>query len=261
MTFAIQRHLRDVEREYNFKVLFAVESGSRAWGFASPDSDWDVRFIYVHPIEWYLRVEDGRDVIEHMYSDDVDLVGWELRKALRLFTRGNPSLFEWLHTPIIYHCDKGFIGQLLKLETNYFNPIHSMYHYHRIYVKHDERYLQREGFPMKRFLYYLRGVLACRWIDTRHTLPPVPFDILVEATIPEKAIKKEVERLLCMKRQSKEHDMALVSSVLFTYAQDMADHYRQHIDEFRPKLMHENKRHELDRLLYEMSKACSMPSI
>lgn len=252
----ILRHLRDVEQDNNVRVLFAVESGSRAWGFSSPDSDWDVRFIYVHPVEWYLKVEEGRDVIEHMYDDDVDLAGWELRKALRLFSRGNPSLFEWLHTPIVYHKDDHFVRRLMELEANYFNPIHSMYHYHRIYVKHDERYLQREGFPMKRFLYYLRGVLACRWIELHQTLPPVPFEQLVAATIPEENIRREVAHLLELKRQSKEHDMMIVSPALFAYAQKLADYYREHIDEYRPSLSHEDKRQELDSLLYDMVMKC-----
>lgn len=248
----ILRHLDDVEQEYNVRVLFAVESGSRAWGFFSPDSDWDVRFIYVHPVEWCLKVDEDRDVIERMYEDDVDLVGWELRKALRLFSRGNPSLFEWLHAPIVYYKDEDFVGRLMELEANYFNPIHSMYHYHRMYVNHDERYLQREGFPMKRFLYYLRGVLACRWIDEHQTLPPVPFEELAAATIPEENIRKEVAHLLDLKRQSKEHDMMIVPPALYSYAQNLADYYRQHIDGYRPTMARQNKRRELDRILYDM---------
>lgn len=252
MTYAILQHLKNVEQEQNVRVLFAVESGSRAWGFYSSDSDWDVRFIYVHTLEWYLKVEEGRDVIEHMYDDEVDLAGWELRKALRLFARGNPSLFEWLHSPIVYYQDDSFVKRLLGLEANYFNPIHSIYHYYRIYVKHDERYLQREGFPMKRFLYYLRGVLACRWIYEHQTLPPVAFEELVDATVPEETIRKEVAHLLDLKRQSKEHDMMVVSPVLYAYAQKMADYYRQRIDAYRPALLRQDKRRELDSLLYDI---------
>lgn len=251
MTQTILKHLKDVEQEHNVHVLFAVESGSRAWGFSSSDSDWDVRFIYVHPVEWYLKVEEDRDVIEYMYDDEVDLVGWELRKALRLFARGNPSLFEWLHSPIVYSKNESFVERLLGLEADYFNPIHSIYHYHRIYVKHDERYLQREGFPMKRFLYYLRGVLACQWIYEYQTLPPVPFEELVAATVPEEKIRKEVTRLLELKRQSKEHDMMIVSPMLLTYVQKKADFYRRHINAYRPALLRQDRRHELDSLLYD----------
>lgn len=90
----ISNHLREIEEQYNVKILFAVESGSRAWGFASKDSDWDVRFIYVHDPEWYFHIEEQKDTIEQMFPDEVDASGWDLKKALRLFKRSNPSFFD-----------------------------------------------------------------------------------------------------------------------------------------------------------------------
>ena len=139
----ILSHLEEeVEQQYGVKVLLAVESGSRAWGFHSAESDWDVRFVYVHNLEWYLTVNERRDVIEHMYDDDVDLVGWDLRKTLRLFQKSIPSLLEWLHSPIIYYADEVFLSRMRGLEPAYFNPIKTMYHYASIYIKHDKRYLQ-----------------------------------------------------------------------------------------------------------------------
>ncbi len=118
----IRQRLEKVERENHVRILLAVESGSRAWGFASPDSDWDVRFIYVHPVEWYLKVEPGRDVIEEMDNDGFDASGWELRKALQLFRKTNPSLLEWLRSPIKY-MDRGLADALIKVEQDYFNPL------------------------------------------------------------------------------------------------------------------------------------------
>ena len=97
MENVIQGHLRDIEQEHDVKVLLAVATGSRAWGWDSPSSDWDVRFIYVHKPEWYFKIEPQRDVIEKMTGDNVDLAGWELRKALYLLKRSNPSLLEWLN--------------------------------------------------------------------------------------------------------------------------------------------------------------------
>ena len=116
----IPAHLREVEQQYHVKVLLAVESGSRAWGFESLNSDWDVRFIYVHRPEWYFRIEDQRDVIEHMYDDDVDLAGWELRKALGLLRRCNPSLLEWIHSPVMYEADSEFYRRVLVVERDFF---------------------------------------------------------------------------------------------------------------------------------------------
>ena len=100
----ILRELANLEKEHQVKILFACESGSRAWGFPSQDSDYDVRFIYLHPQDWYLsiEVERKRDVIELPISDDLDITGWDLRKALQLFKKTNPPLLEWLGSPIIY---------------------------------------------------------------------------------------------------------------------------------------------------------------
>jgi predicted nucleotidyltransferase len=83
-------------------VLLAVESGSRAWGFSSKDSDYDARFIYLRRPEAYLSIRAPRDVIERRIVDEVDVNGWDLRKALGLLMKSNPPLLEWLQCPIIY---------------------------------------------------------------------------------------------------------------------------------------------------------------
>ena len=99
----IEQRLRNIEREENVCIFYACESGSRAWGFASENSDYDVRFLYIHPTDWYLSIEERRDVIERPIVDDIDLNGWDIRKALALLRRSNPPLLEWLQSPIIYH--------------------------------------------------------------------------------------------------------------------------------------------------------------
>lgn len=116
----ICKHLREIEEQHHIKILYAVESGSRAWGFSSPDSDWDVRFIYVHEPEWYFHIEEQKDTIEQMFPDETDMSSWDLKKALRLFKSSNPSLFEWLHSPIIYQMDETFINEIRQMETQYF---------------------------------------------------------------------------------------------------------------------------------------------
>ncbi|MCE9610243.1 MAG: nucleotidyltransferase domain-containing protein [Chthoniobacter sp.] len=107
----VRHALAQVEAERNVRVLFACESGSRAWGFASRDSDYDVRFLYVHRRDWYLSVEDRRDVIEQPIADDLDVSGWELRKALRLLRKSNPPLLEWLKSPVVYRHDPVFAAE------------------------------------------------------------------------------------------------------------------------------------------------------
>ena len=250
---AIPSHLKDIEHRYNVKILLAVESGSRAWGFESNNSDWDVRFIYVHKPEWYFTVEEQRDVIEHMYEDDVDLAGWELRKALSLLRRSNPSLLEWLHSPKVYYVDPEFGKRILEVEKDYFNPVKSMYHYNRIYNKHNERYLQQESYHMKRFLYYLRGVLACQWIEANKSIPPVRFQDLYEAMVTEADIKATIEDLIEIKKDGKECDTLSVDKGLVEYAQKLADYYNESVGSFRPE---QNKvsADALDSILFDMVK-------
>jgi predicted nucleotidyltransferase len=107
--------LRGVEAEHGVHILYACESGSRGWGFASPDSDYDVRFVYVHRLDWYLTVDPGRDVIEKPISGELDVSGWDLRKALKLLHGSNPVLHEWLRSPIVYRQDETWAPRLRAL--------------------------------------------------------------------------------------------------------------------------------------------------
>ena len=249
MEQTLHEKLHVIERGHGVKVLLAVESGSRAWGFESRNSDWDVRFIYVHRPQWYLMVEPQRDVIEVM-DGDLDMVGWELRKALALLRRSNPSLLEWIHSPIVYFADEEFVGRIRSASSQFYNPIASMYHYNRMYVKHDERYLQREGCSMKRFLYYLRGVLACKWIDTNRTLPPVAFKMLENATVEDADMRARIEELVRLKKSGGEHDMNVVDKDLMEYARSLADYYNERVGTFRPE-QNECATDVLDAILYD----------
>lgn len=217
--------LRQTECEHNVRILFAVESGSRAWGFASPDSDWDVRFVYVHKPEWYFQIEERKDTIERMYPDDIDLGGWELGKALKLFKRSNPSFFEWLESPVVYCEDKPFMSKIRNLECRYFDADRAMFHYNHIYKKHNDRYIEDYGLPLKRFLYYLRGVLVCKWLERHRCVPPVLFENLVNATVDNGRIKKQIAQLLELKRQSMEHNMMPVNGQLFGWTLEQAEYY------------------------------------
>ena len=246
--------LRKIEEENDVKILLAVESGSRAWGFESKDSDWDVRFIYVHRPEWYFKVNEQPDVIERMYNDEVDMVGWELRKALSLLKKSNTSMLEWLNSPKIYMIDADFAERIRQIESKYFNPTRAMYHYNHIYNKHNERYLQREDCNMKRFLYYLRGVLACQWIEQRKTLPPVAFGELVDAMVEDASIREAIRSLIEIKKSGTECSIAVVDHDLMAYARRLADDYNKIVNEFRP-LIERPTDDALDAILFDMSHA------
>ncbi len=122
----IHRRLGEIESANNVRILFAAESGSRAWGFSSPDSDYDVRFIYVHPFDWYLTITPGRDTIERLDADGFDASGWDIRKALGLFSKTNLTMIEWINSPIIYSDDNVLRPALLALLPVCFNKTRAL---------------------------------------------------------------------------------------------------------------------------------------
>ena len=251
MNKAIPEYLKAIEKDQDVKILLAVESGSRAWGFESKDSDWDVRFIYVHKPQWYFKVDEQRDVIEHVFEGQVDMVGWELRKALSLLKRSNPSLLEWFNAPIKYYVNEAFAKRIHKVEKVYFNPVKTMYHYNHIYNKHNERYLKHEGYSIKVFLYYLRGILACKWIEKNLTLPPVCFKELLDATVDDQEIIGKVDDLILVKKGLKECDFHVVDKVVADFAKKWADYYNEIVDTFRPE-QNSFTTDALDAILYDM---------
>jgi predicted nucleotidyltransferase len=249
--YEIPEHLHSIEQINNVKILFAVESGSRAWGFESKDSDCDVRFIYVHNPEWYFKVEEQRDTIEYIYNDRLDMVGLDLKKALSLLSKSNPSVLEWLNSPIVYRQDEFFCNRIDGVVDHYINPIKLMYHYNHIYKNHNERYLQQGGYPMKRFLYYLRGILACKWIELNMSLPPIPFKELVAATVKEDGIMSAIDELIQVKRGEKECDMLVVNDALVEYAKQWDEYFNDKIGSFRPELTNVST-DALDSILFDM---------
>ncbi len=196
--------LRNVELESGVRVLLAVESGSRAWGFASPDSDYDVRFVYAHPRDWYLSVFEERDVIEQMLPGDLDVSGWDLRKTLRLFSKCNLALNEWLGSPVMYLAMPGFRAELLALLPKYFNPIAGTYHYLRMAQAAFEGHFREGEIGIKKMFYVLRPLFACRWIEHTRTQPPTEFGRLVASDWVSEEERRWVAALLERKASAKE---------------------------------------------------------
>ena len=202
MREVIQKELRQIEKDRDVRILLAVESGSRAWGFASPDSDYDVRFIYVRKKEDYLRLEDVRDVIELPINDELDINGWDLQNTLRLLYRSNPTLFEWFSSPIVY-LETPFADEFRKLMQAYFSTKKSLYHYISMAESNYREYLKGDIVRAKKYFYVLRPILACRWIMEKNTPPPMLFSELVDAELPV-FLKEDVDRLLELKMNSPE---------------------------------------------------------
>lgn len=221
----ISEQLINIEAEYDVCILFAVESGSRAWGFASRNSDYDVRFIYVHKPNWYLSIRDRRDVIECPISNDLDISGWDLRKALCLYSKSNPPLLEWLGSPIIYKDDYGLADNLREMLTTAFQPNRSMYHYLHMARGNYREYLKGEVVRLKKYLYVLRPILACLWIEKHGTMPPTEFSKLVRDSRLSVTLNAAIDELLARKMSGDELDTAPKVPVLNEFIEQMLDHY------------------------------------
>lgn len=202
----IQQKLQEIERQENVCIFYACESGSRAWGFPSADSDYDVRFIYIHPRDWYLSIEDHRDVIERPLVENIDLSGWEIRKALRLFHKSNPPLLEWLRSPIIYQQKFSVINKLRELMPTFYSPGNCFHHYLHMAEGNFREYLRGEIVRVKKYFYVLRPVLGCRWIEAGLGPVPMEFGEMVEQVAPSKILKQEIYKLLERKQAGRELD-------------------------------------------------------
>lgn len=198
----IIQKLKEIEQTENIRILHAVESGSRAWGFPSPDSDYDVRFIYVRNPEFYLKLEKTRDVIELPINDMLDINGWDLNKTLRLLHSSNPTLFEWMSSPVIYRQTE-FIDQLRPIMDAYFSCKSGLYHYLSMAERNYKEFLQGDSVKVKKYFYVLRPILACKWILRTHAKPPMLFSQLADAEL-EEALKPVVARLLDLKMNTPE---------------------------------------------------------
>ena len=213
----ILEELRKIEEQENVKIIMAIESGSRAWGFASPDSDYDVRFIYVRKESDYLKLEKFRDVIEWKLDDVLDINGWDIRKALQLLHNSNPTVFEWCASPIVYLETEEF-SWLKEILPMYFSEKKSLYHYWHTADSTYRDHLIGEKVKVKKYFYVLRPLLAAKWILDKKTAPPMLFEELVEAEL-EDELKPELDHLLELKKTLPEMGKTSKISVIDAYIQ------------------------------------------
>ena len=200
----IAQKLNEIEEKEGVRVLHAVESGSRAWGFASPDSDYDVRFVYARPQEDYLRIDDVRDVIEWQLDEVLDINGWDLKKALRQFAKGNATLFEWSGSPIVYRTTDEW-NRIREVSKQYFSEKSAVYHYYGTANSTYQGYLQGDTVRYKKYFYALRPLLAAQYIEKYHVAPPVLFDDLLKLDMSSE-LRGAIDELLEIKKHTTEKD-------------------------------------------------------
>ena len=225
----INHLLSQLATEQQFTILLAVESGSRAWGFASPDSDFDVRFIYLRPLEYYLSVYPGEDNIDLPIKEDLDLVGWDMKKALFLLGKSNCTLLDWIGSPIVYHSESGFQSDIKELALSTFQPKPGIYHYLNLAEKTGNISNPGSEISLKSLIYCLRSLMACHWIYQEKTPPPVPFDQLLDFCPYSNAEKQAIADLVQKKKQAAESENAPLHPVLAELVKRELDLHRSRV--------------------------------
>ena len=220
--------LRDIESRHGCRVLFAVESGSRAWGFASPDSDYDVRGVFVKPLDWYLQLKsDVPDTIVEELPGDVDVSLWDLRKALLQMAKSNASFLEWLGSPIIYR-DCGIIAALNELKTDCVNPAHVAFHYASMFRKAMDARSEDGTIRIKKLCYALRAALCLRYAMAVEEMPPTPFADVLAGTELEPDELAAIREVLAQKEHALESDTVTPDARLAGLLADRYDSVAAH---------------------------------
>lgn len=206
----ILSRIKLAEKEHGVRILYAIESGSRAWGFASQNSDYDVRFVYVHPKQWYLSVdlEERRDVIEYPIVDEIDINGWDIRKALKLLWKSNPTIIEWLKSPIVYVDDNQFAESVRSIVSEMYSVNKGIYHYRSMAKTNYRAYLKSDLVPLKKYFYVLRPLLAIRWLEQYHEPAPIEFHRLRQLIDRGSELDLAISDLLARKIKSQEKEIA-----------------------------------------------------
>ncbi|MDO5558522.1 MAG: nucleotidyltransferase domain-containing protein [Oscillospiraceae bacterium] len=244
----IQRKLTEIEEQEDVKIIHCVESGSRAWGFESPDSDYDVRFIYVRKPEYYLKLERTRDVIEWQLDGTLDINGWDLQKALRLLHNSNPTIFEWNSSPIVYRTTQQY-DQIRSVINDYFISKSGIYHYLSTAKKNYREYLRGETVKLKKYFYVLRPLLACMWIIDKGTPPPMLFSELMESELNNDLVPAVTE-LVRLKMNTPEIGEGKRIDVINQYIEENIRDIGNIAENM--KIEHTNGWNELDRLFYDI---------
>ena len=200
----ISDKLDEIEKKEGVRILHAVESGSRAWGFASPDSDYDVRFVYARSEEDYLRIDEPRDVIEWQLDEVLDINGWDLKKALKQLARGNATLFEWSGSPIVYRTTEDW-SRIREVSRQYFSEKSAVYHYYGTANSTLQEYLSGDMVRYKKYFYAIRPLLAAQYIEKYHEAPPVLFEELLKLELPQN-LRAAIDELLEIKKITTEKE-------------------------------------------------------
>ncbi|MFC6101269.1 nucleotidyltransferase domain-containing protein [Olivibacter domesticus] len=210
--------LEEIEANNNIKILFACESGSRGWQFPSPDSDYDVRFIYLKPMKYYLSIAEQTDQLDFPINEELDINGWDLRKVLQLLYKSNSTPFEWLQSPIIYREEERFPQRLVNLGTSYFSRRTQTHHYLGISKGALDTAVNGREIRIKKLFYVLRPLLAALWCVEKNSVPPMMINPLL--TLMPTELKDLTEELIALKLTKEESYVIEIPTSLQSYIID-----------------------------------------
>ena len=228
--------LKELERDKNITLLYACESGSRAWDFASGDSDWDVRFIYKRPIAAYVTLSPPRDVVELPLEHKLDINGWDVHKALQLAGKSNPALMEWLFSPITYLEQGSFAAEMRKYISQQYSPRAIAYHYLHMAEGNYHKYLSNQSsVQRKKYLYVLRPLFCMEWLGQQKSMPPTRFLDVLGGVKTTKELRNAIQRLLEEKARGKEVGRGPREEVLDRYIQSRIQQFKGKLEMFVTK--------------------------
>ncbi len=212
-----------IERDQRARILLAVESGSRAWGFHSPDSDYDARFVYVRAEDDYLNLWPGRDVIETPIEGLFDVNGWDLGKALTLMARGNSVVHEWIASPLVYRVSQPFMASLVPIANAWRSAFADVHHYHGLLATQRGRFIAgRELVKLKKYFYVIRPAMALQWVREKGGAPPMDLPSLLAGVELPRETTAALEHLRAAKRESSEMGEGARIPALDAYIEEQA---------------------------------------
>ncbi|WP_427454355.1 nucleotidyltransferase domain-containing protein [Litorimonas sp. WD9-15] len=252
----ILSQLEGIERDHKVEILFAVESGSRAWGFPSPDSDYDVRFVYAHDPDWYLSLTPGRDVIELPIDDELDINGWDIRKALNLMLKPNPVMLEWLSSPIRYRWSSEICGKLEDFSRGVSHETACLNHYLSLTLQQWEKHIEgQSNVKLKKYFYATRPAMNICWLRTHpDIIPPMNFQALMNGLDLTNELKSEIQALIEAKSRAKEIGLAPRVTVVDDFIKAEINWAKGTVSKLNPVRF--DRREEANQLFRNIVKDC-----
>lgn len=250
----IVKKLGEIEKQSNITIVYACESGSRAWGFASPNSDYDVRFIFVRNLKEYLTIYDKKDTIELPIENDLDFSGWDIRKYLLHLHKSNGVMFEWLQSPIVYNESNGFKSKSLSFMEQYFRPKATMNHYLGLTKRTFLGFEGKSKVKIKKYFYILRPILAARFIYDNKTVPPMEFNKLLDSSKTIMPVSNLVKELLIEKEKNEEAYLIPRVSQIDKYVEEELNYLSENSSSLEDNRIDSDN---IDNFLFELIKECS----